>query len=1344
MQKLLHLTLVLLLSMTAVAMRAEVVADFVETFDTADPSASGYHPLGWDRHFYSNYYAATYSSIDLGDGNKAIEVEQKYPGSSGYDDYLITPEVSGKVTLQLKLSGSGGSMKFYKIMETANGSFSKGDELLPDIAPALSTDEFQEYGFSDLQPGTRLGLRGHDVIFDDFSAAIANVNYKRSLDFYRVTLAESEPVFINTGSSYSPNYSITLSEGNRLSLTFDITIDNDGEVSFAPGDEGYEISLKVGSTSYGTQPIDMDLAPGERKSQSITFSFDASALSGKVTFNLTEEISGSSEWQYITIVPYKPEFKLQNAESTSSYSTIYNGSTLDFGSSQTATDDKVWIYNTGTAPLSFDMELEGEGFTASTDGVTTVAAGEHIACTLSTVADGNFGPRTAQLKFNITDLGEFSVTLKANMIDPDRWFENFVSKELPANMIAEGNVWQFTSGMAVVSTNYDGLKLITPKLEVTPEESLSIKIAKNGSSYYQTPSFKAYLSTDRKEWTEIQGDFPTSNLDSDFKEFTIAGIPTGQYYIGFDCSNVRISEFYGYRLVEVKHDVIVTNESLPISGEVNSLYKASLTVRNVGPTLEEGTYKAVLTVNGEAVSESLPQTLSSGATSTCELAFTPHEALTDATANIRLITTGDEEPEVIATSSVIPVKIAEEMMRGEVTVGAMSSATTDKTPVKASHKYTYSDIIYYADQIPLESGAKINKIAFKGKNSTAGANGRIRVWIENTETSSIPTSQAIWSDLNDAEATKDFTWEFPVTDGEEILAIDLSDAPFVYEGANLRLRFKNEIEKTGTINYCTDTKAGTAVYDYDNSASYIPKSYNAQAPVAFISVAVNPIVASGNVTDSASGDPITGAAVTISSGDVEYYGKTNAEGHYEVELKKDVGGYYVNVMSAGYFPYHAPLGEVVDNAVSHDVVLTAARDLYLKSQQIPTSMTVNEEYTLQALVQNVNKEAFAESSYHVTLLVDNEAIESAVGEALAANTDMLDNPESEHPFTFIYTPHTPGLHQIGFIVDIDGNKSYKGTTVEVNVEEEKAKGEVRVGEPSGYSNSAPVSLFYSYSTSSTLYPASKIDVPADAEIEEISYHGYYTSLSSSDAEIEVWMANTEDGETAEPVFDTTGMVKVATKTLHFDRTGTEAYPVEMMSFTLDEPFIYTGANLRIVLRTESNGYNANFEVDDSGITWFKKGNASFETLEAAAPQSEDMSVVRFRYNNSRTFRGTVISEETSEPVAGASVRLTSGNVRYSGETDDFGQFEIPVIKHGKSYNMDVTADGFLPLSLESIDLTEERIHKLKVDPESGVQTLTTEGWINDDDAYNLRGIKAGDADKGVVIKKGRKLINNTK
>lgn len=1327
--------------MVCLPLRADIINGYVETFDSADPSASGYHPRGWERHYYSSYYAATYSTVDCGDGNLALSVEQRYPGSSGYDDYLVTPVVSGRVTIKLRLASSGGSMKFYKVTESYSGSFSKVEEMTPDISPALSSDAFQEVGFSDIPEGTRIGLRGHDIIFDDFSAQTADVVYKKSLDL-TARFSSSEPEFTNTGSSYSPVYTITLSEDNMLSLSFNVTLENDGEVAFLPGDEGYSVSLSANEAVLGTQLIDEPLEPGESLSKTVTFSFNASQLSGAVTFLVRENIGESYELQKITIVPYRPEFKLQDSESTSSYSTIQSGSPIDFGSSQTTLSKTVWIYNTGTAPLSFSIDLDSDSFTASTEGITTVEAGTHIPCTLATVADGAFGPRTATLTFDIEDVGTYTVYLKATMIDPERWFENFSSKQLPVDMVDTGNIWNFSSGAASVTTNSDGAKLITPKLTVAADETLEIRIAKNGSSYYTKPTFKAYLSNDRKDWTLIEGDYPVNDLGTDFEVFTISGIEPGDYYLGFDCSNVRISEFYGFRKADISHDVIVTSSVIPAQGEVNTLYKASIGVRNVGNALEEGSFKAVLSVGGAEAASLMPATLAPGESASYELAFTPHAVNPEAPVCIRLLGLGEGGETVIATSETIMAAFGEEVMRSEVTVGTPSSTTNRNGPAYTSYNYSYYDIIYPADKIPLEQGAKINRIAFKGKSESAGTSSHIKVWIENTDQSSLPNTQNTWADLDDNAASKDFVWDFPLTDGEEVLVIDLTATPFIYDGRNIRMRFKNQASKTGTVQYITDSNAGVAAYDYDNSATYTPKTYKAQPVVAFISIEASPIAVTGTVTDSDSGDPVAEAGITVKSGDVEYYGKSNESGIYSVDLMKDIAGYMVNVAVPGYFQYSAPLADVIDNSVTHNVSLTPARGLCIKSQSIPSNATVNEGLTLEALVQNVNTTPFTADSFTVTLLVDGIERQSQPGSGLAANNGSFNNPASEHLFSFSLTCHEAGLHTIAFRIDMEDGKSISGAPVQLNVTEELAGGRTRLGNPDGYSTNSPAAIFYSYSTSSTLYPASKIEVPAGAEITELRFDGYYNSMSESDAVVEVWLQNTDDLPDADPVFDTSQMTKVASKAFNFKYKGSPSEAVEMMSFTFDEPFFYSGSSLRMVVRTESTGYNAGFETDRTGTTWYKRSNSSFEQLENASPMADDMCVANLTFSNSRHFRGNVVSEEDAEPVCDASVILSSGDVRYSGTTDDLGHFDIPVIRHTLPYKLSITADGFLPKELNEVALGEENTHVLKKDLNAGVNDALNIGRQDKESVYTLQGLKAQPRAKGITVSKGRKTISN--
>ena len=316
------------------------------------------------------------------------------------------------------------------------------------------TGEFQEVGFANLEEGTRLGIHGHNVTFDDFSAATADVVLLEKLKL-GYDLESSVPAFTNTGTSYNPAYSITLDATGSLQLTLAVELENQGETTITAGDADYTLTLSFGDTELGTVPVRTTLAPGQSASENYTFTItDASALSGRMSFTLRENATGDSDWQTITIVPYRPEFTLRSIETTSGYNNISNGETLDFGSLNSAATENVYVYNTGTAPMTFTMTV-GDGFTATSESPLTLEAGEHLAVAIAPEVDTNFGPRAAGLQFAGEGISPFTLNLKANMLDPSLWFENFAGSRLPDDMIAEAS-WSYSTAGANISANTDG------------------------------------------------------------------------------------------------------------------------------------------------------------------------------------------------------------------------------------------------------------------------------------------------------------------------------------------------------------------------------------------------------------------------------------------------------------------------------------------------------------------------------------------------------------------------------------------------------------------------------------------------------------------------------------------------------------------------------------------------------------------------------------------------------------------------------------------------------------------------------------------------------------------------
>ncbi len=265
-------------------------------------------------------------------------------------------------------------------------------------------------------------------------------------------------------------------------------------------------------------------------------------------------------------------------------------------------------------------------------------------------------------------------------------------------------------------------------------------------------------------------------------------------------------------------------------------------------------------------------------------------------------------------------------------------------------------------------------------------------------------------------------------------------------------------------------------------------------------------------------------------------------------------------------------------------------------------------------------------------------------------------------------------------------------------------------------------------------------MPAGAELTEINYKGYYSAYRSSSANIEIWIANTDDDADSAPVFDTTEMIKIVDQEISITSAGSAYSPTEIMSFELAEPFRYTGGNLRIVVRAESDGSTTNFEADPTGKTYYKENYSSWEAMDASSASSTDMVVVNMTFSNSRRYTGVVIDQADGTPVSGAQITLSSDNVKYTGTSDEVGQFEVPVIQHAKDYSLHIAASGYHPLHLELVDLSTPLTHQLVKSVDS-IELPEADAEQPDEPVYNIQGVRVDDSYRGIKISRGRKVLD---
>lgn len=1279
------LTLCLAILFGIAGLRAETVTSYVESFADVDPSISGFHPKGWLHYMYSSsYYRGTYKLVTDQADSPYLTCTQ-YNVYDAYRDCLVSPATTGKVTLDAKLTktDSNSGLKFYKATVSASGSVTLGEQITPDVSPVLDTDEFKTFEFTSLQPGTRIAIWAHNGAFKNFTAEAADVVLAEALEI-SVTLSETSPAFTGTTAS---NRTLNLPEDGNYTITFRVTLSNKGEVDYDTDTDNYTISLRINSVNgedVVTVPIKAEsIAAGESVTDYYTFNLNGSSTNGKVTYYLLENVDGKSDYDYDTInnvISWHSEFLMQeSATTTSSIYNVRNGSTYNFGSIQEPQEHTYYIHNTGTAPLTFSCEA-ADGFTVTFPQGTTVEAGKNVPVTFGITTDV-FGPKTGALTFttNDADVPTFTLNLAGNVLDPTVYYEDFSTGKLPVDMVAESNNWTFSSGYAQ-NSYATASRLITPKLAVSTSDIMLVKASRTSS--YSTPTLKFYRSADRSNWelvADLGGQISSSYTNNSYVDLTFGEVEPGEWYFAIEGAYVRLGELYGFHRAEVEYDLIATGQTIPATGEVNTSMSAQMTVRNVGPVLGADTYTAVMYVDGNAVAKAEAVDIAPGASATFEFTYTPHAAGEALPVEIKLERKSDGTE--ICVSTPAEITIAEEIMHSEATIGTQSTFTGNRN-FYTNSKYSWTDILYKADAIPFEAGSAITRIAFRG-NATSSVQGKMTVWIENSDLTSLTNK---WADP-EAEPTLSYEeYEIPVVSNGDLIVFDLSAAPFEYTGGSLRIRAKGEWSKTAATNYFYDSSSSiTCYYDYESYDAATPTLYSGQTPVAYVSIAADPIEVSGVIIGKEA-QPVADAKVTVKSGNVEYYATSGENGQYNVLLMKALEGYSVNVVADGYLEYSAPL-DISAVPVTHDVTLTEAKGLYIPVCAIPTTGTVN--YAIKAVATVQNCDATVAGDYTVALYLDGEKVATADGVELAANNPSRTNPDSEAEFTLSYVPHADGEFEAYIAVewtDAEGQpQEYRSTAVTLTVNPEVTEGYVTVGNATGTSSYTPMYAWMDFSQSETCYSAQQLALPQGAKILNLTYKGYFNpnfSYDTFEADVKVWLANSTEPLADGDIFNNENMTLAYEGTHEFVYTGSSSVHEALLDLALAEPFVYEGGYLYVMFETDAySGKTMYFEVDNAGTSYYR-------TSTSGNPIATSMPVVGITFDNKAVYEGVVVESTIQSPVADAEVTLCNGDVKYAGTTDSFGRFKIEVAQPTLSYTVTVEHPDFFTY-VEDVENLEE-------------------------------------------------------
>lgn len=1271
---------------------ATVIENYSYNFDSSwGPVYSSYYqyykdpeiaPAGWGHlangvsssysdPTYPEYYFRAAEGVGgsgcLQVSSQRIEDPEDYVYRTVYD-LLVTPKVSGKVTIKAKLSSSGSSngVRFFKVTYS-NGKWVRGEEITPAVNPSLSTSEYKTIELDGLSD-EYVGIRVSEAYVDDFTAESANIEDRRSMKI--------DDVKANMTSPYNCD------EDGSFKLSFTASVSNSGTVDLAPGSYGVSIVTIDGTdtTALATVNGEKTLKAGDADilDVSATINYKDYPSSDGYKFYVRENVTNTiSSGTKVVLVPHHPTCDI--VDISYPYDPI---DSLDFDYTQTMAKQRVRIKNNGGSTLKISSIDLPQGFTI--DEIDSIKAGGDANPYITLCDSVTPGRKEGLITFH-TNAGDSTLYVSGTTVSKDVWFTNFGSEYkdngIPVNMTAgswkssyfnvKGNAYRANAA----STRS---KLITPKLHFASGGKLSYQV---GRDYSSDAELVVYYSADKAggNWTRLDSVESFSNekysgSSSDYRmtEHTVT-LPEGDWYVAFDGKAVCVDNIYGGKLVDIPHDMAIDSKDIPADAVVNNEYTATVALSNHNIKAEGASdYKVKFYVGGNAVAEAQPVDIASGKAATFKFSFTPHAAGT-----FQAYVKAEWADGYELTTDTTTLTVSQETAGRMLTLGTPTTNGTSSGPVKDYYKNCETVSNFSASEINLPAGTKIKKVIYRGKNSSFDKALNISLWLNNvadgtelpTDVNAVDRTGAQLYSLSGVQLAKGGETSVSPYDASksvDLITFDMTSNPFVYNGGALQISTEEKANGYGTsFGFEADANhASDYTYRYsDNDLSDASWKTDASRVVVTIEVESKPSMLTGTIRDE-KGKAVGGLPVTLTSGNVVYADTTDADGKYALTVYQDVKTYKLSVLKSGYVPVEQTVKLNGDSI--NDINLKVATGFYITSFAIPSTATVNNSFKATVEAKNVIATAIASGDYTAKLYVDNVAVASAKTEDVAAgDTTRL---------AFEYYPHVAGTYP-AYIKIVKGDDEYVTDTVQVVMESEFAGGEKVVGTYNEDQSEAVVKKYYNYDTTHMIYPKDKLNLQNGAKIMSLEFKSNSTNKGY---QVTVYLDNTTDDYSNGFVdYDLTGKTPVFTGTVDGDN----------FKMDLSEPFVYTGGNLRVITLVKApSGYTSDkFEVDNTmtNCTYFKYSDSEQPVITSSnvsevSNKANYTPVMYLTIATSKTFSVTVTDSKDNAPVAGAAVTLTSedGHAVYTGTTDADGKADVVVAQPDKTYSYVVTATGY--------------------------------------------------------------------
>lgn len=1246
---------------------------------------------GYGPYYMKYYYAAT-SGID-GSGALNIGAQCGYDGGSAnsewtLSDYLVTPKVSGTVTLKAKVTYSTSIKPYVKFYKVNDEGTVVGEEITATISPELSTSDWSTVTLT-VSEATRIAIKGQYVYVDNFAATEAEIVAEPGLTIMSVKRADSE----------STTYFDANADGT-YTVKYKVTVKNTGEVDLVAGStENYTLSVSIDGTSYGSFDIPFDLAVGATSDEFVaSIVMPAGAPTGWKYRYLKENLTGTTDnsslaWSQTLTYNPQPFFIQQGKEPNSKGASLTKETSIDFGliGSSLTLNYEIFAHNAGD--LTIKSIVAPAGFSATPAETLPFTIPAHTGMNVDVTADG---VATASGNLVITYVDKngadqtSEIALSQTYADPSKWKALFTDNEWPANSIHESSV-------SISKNDYSGIpyaitaeysysnKFYTPLLTATAGESLSFDARLSSSS----GSVKVYVTTDRSSLGDAVLTLTSSQLStSDFSTNSITIDAAGNYYVVFELNKAYVDNIFGLEKVDVAHDIMVTSYKIGAYAEDKEIQTGTVQSfsLDVMPAMAEAAanYTVKLYANNVEVASAEAAALTAGTSKTFNLSWTPD---VDAT------TVYETHAEIEFTDA---SKIVSPSLNLTVTCDPIFVFFDAGTSVGGSQPSNRSKAIDFG---------KVNELN-QVQNFELYNYGK-----RNLNVKSITVPAGFAASISNATVE-------PAT--RQAVDITFTAAtPGTYEG-NLTIVYVDkdgvdqnfELAISGTL---LDPSKFYATFGSDANLANCPAGSLLQSNVSLITpttgnAALNSSSSTKNlfITQLLSGvenerfDFIARARSSWTAGSVKVYQITdnkaaaNTANDSEFEALSpvllgefsisgtDYTNYSVKMPSTGNYYIALKInGAYVDDLYGLTPV-DVAHDWQIASSNIPAEGMQNKSYTATVNLLNLGIRDEAADTYSVTLFVDDAA--AATGTAVAIPmSHQLTAAGTELSVSFVY-PKTGTVHVYLKVASADGTYSVQTDPVNVTFADEVASGEQATGESAGTDATTPLNMYYKNSETIALYTASQLGLSGGEKISSIAIKGYSTKAFTSAFKVyyEWTDATSIEKPSSTSAYDVTGMTEAINEAEYaWSKVGSSSELGDMIVINFGSPIVYeANKSLKLLISSSASsdaGYNSfNFEKSTTTGYAYQHQNDGTKGVFTGSWNAKNSPLLQIGIVAEAATLTGAVKNSSDAGIEGATVTLKADNgVEYSGTTAADGSYSINVIQAGLAFTTTVEKDGYL-------------------------------------------------------------------